>query len=220
MGVRPSRVRSPSAPEKEKEDDDDDEEEEEEEEEGLAATTDDDEETTTETPPASIPVLRAGDVEIEVTRDATVTVRALGDGRTRRAIRRRSLSASWFPASSATGSRRTGSATATCFVGGGSLAPSRVVAGCDDGDLVIETLPGGGDGDACDASSFTIERARTPAPSRGRRRRPVGWSPAETTASFAFGPSTKRRKERKDRTTERPPTGPSFARRCGITRSR
>ena len=116
----------PSAPEKEKEDDDDDdEEEEEEEEEGLAATTDDDEETFHETPPASIPVLRAGDVEIEVTRDATVTVRALGDGRTRRAIRRRSLSASWFPASSATGSRRTGSATATCFVGGGSRSRRR-----------------------------------------------------------------------------------------------
>ena len=171
LGVRSSRVRTPSsAPEKEKRED---EEEEEDVEEGLAATTDDDEETVHETPTSTAVVLlevstpgRASDVEIEVTRDATVTVSALAsDGRTR-TRRRASLSASWFPGESPPpGQQRAGSATATCFVGGGSLAPSRVVAGCDDGDLVIDTLPGGGDGDS-PSSSFTIERAHAGAVTR------------------------------------------------------
>jgi len=181
LGVRSSRVRTPSsAPEKEKREE---EEEEEDVEEGLAATTDDDEETVHETPTSTAVVLlevstpgRASDVEIEVTRDATVTVSALAsDGRTR-TRRRASLSASWFPGESPPGEsppgespppgqQRAGSATATCFVGGGSLAPSRVVAGCDDGDLVIGTLPGGGDGDS-PSSSFTIERAHAGAVTR------------------------------------------------------
>ena len=107
LGVRSSRVRTPSsAPEKEKRTEEE-EEEEDVEEEGLAATTDDDEETVHETPASTAVVLlevstpgRASDVEIEVTRDATVTVMALAsDGRTR-TRRRASLSASWFPGES------------------------------------------------------------------------------------------------------------------------
>ena len=50
--------------------------------------------------------------------------------------------------------------------------------------------------------------ARAPAPSRGRRRRPVGWSPAETTASsrvWSLDQTTKGTKGPNDRTpTDRP----------------
>ena len=246
MGVRSSRVRTPSsAPEKEKRKEEE-EEEEDVEGRGLAATTDDDEETVHETPTTTAVVLlgdfhpRASErrPEIEVTRDATVTVRALGDGRTRArsAVRfaLRVVVPGACPVSrGAQGARarppswqrgRGIAAAGGGFIGAAARSPQTARAsspGRDDGDLVIGTLSRAAATVKLripKPTSFTIERAHA-----GRR---------VATATEAAGLLVARRKRRrrarlvpqtkgtKGRATERPPAGPSFARRCEITRSR
>ena len=87
-----------------------------------------------------------GDTTIEVTRDARVTVTSksgevVGDS---------SLAASWFgrgfdgrdgPSADAV--------TATCFIGGGALAPAYLATGHADGDVTVESLPTGTGGPTC-----------------------------------------------------------------------
>ena len=83
----------------------------------------------------------------------------------------------------------------------------RVVAGCDDGDLVIETLPGDGDGDACDRRP-SRSSARIAGAVRGRRRRPVGRVKGGNdgvVSAWSLDQTTKETKGPNDRTpTDRP----------------
>ena len=81
-----------------------------------------------------------GDTTIEVTRDARVTVTSksgevVGDS---------SLAASWFGRGLDGRDGPTADAvTATCFIGGGALAPAYLATGHADGDVTVESLPTG-----------------------------------------------------------------------------
>ena len=87
-----------------------------------------------------------GDTTIEVTRDARVTVTSksgeiVGDS---------SLAASWFGRGLDGRDGFTADAvTATCFIGGGALAPAYLATGHADGDVTVESLPTGTGGPTC-----------------------------------------------------------------------
>ena len=87
-----------------------------------------------------------GDTTIEVTRDARVTVTSksgevVGDS---------SLAASWFGRGLDGRDGPTADAvTATCFIGGGALAPAYLATGHADGDVTVESLPTGTGGATC-----------------------------------------------------------------------
>ena len=87
-----------------------------------------------------------GDTTIEVTRDARVTVTSksgevVGDS---------SLAASWFGRGLDGRDGPTADAvTATCFIGGGALAPAYLAMGHADGDVTVESLPTGTGGPTC-----------------------------------------------------------------------
>ena len=87
-----------------------------------------------------------GDTTIEVTRAARVTVTSksgevVGDS---------SLAALWFGRGFDGRDGPTADAvTATCFIGGGALAPAYLATGHADGDVTVESLPTGTGGATC-----------------------------------------------------------------------